>query len=97
MPPTWCFSARISTASQELALISYNPSLHQKHSGGLDGSDGPDRTSYQLMTNYMHPDSQAMGGIAYLPSLHCARNVVTYRHQQNDTCVELFAGATIML
>ena len=78
-------------------IITNNPSLHKKHPGVLDGSDGSDRTSYPLTENYMIRITQVMGRIANLPPFLCARKVVTYMHHQNDTCVTLFAGAVDIL
>jgi len=65
--------------------------------GVPDGSDGSDGTSYPLTENYMLPIALATGGVAYLPPLLCAGNVVTYTHHQNDTCGTLFAGAAVIL
>jgi len=77
--------------------ISNNPSFRQKHLGDLDGSDSADGTSYPLTEISTLSFAQAMGHVAYVPPLPCARNVVTYMHHQNDRCVTLFAGAAVML
>jgi hypothetical protein len=79
------------------ANISNNLGLGQKHPGVPDGSDGSDGTSHPLMENETLPIAQVMGCVAYLPPLHCARNVVMYVYTQNDKCVTLFAGAAVML
>jgi len=68
--------------------ISNDPSFHQKHPGVPDGSDGSDGTSYPLTENY---------------TLHVALHtyllyfLVMYTHDQNDTCVTLFAVAAVIL
>jgi len=78
-------------------IISNNPSVCHKHLGVPDASDGSDRTSYPLTENYMLPVAEVMGRIAYLPSLLCARNMVTYTHHQHHTWVRLFAVAAVIL
>jgi len=78
---------------QRHILISNNRSFCVKHLGVLDGSDGSDGTSYPLTENYMLPLAQATGRVAYSPLLVCR----WYTHHQNDSCVTLFAGATVML
>jgi hypothetical protein len=73
--------------------ISNNTSFHLNHPGVPEGSDGCDGTSYPLTENLTLPVAQATGRVAYLPLLLCAR----YTHNQNNTCVILFAGAAVML
>jgi len=77
--------------------ISNNPSFRQKHPGVPVGSDGSDGTSYPLTEKYTFPVTQVTSCVAYIPPLLCARNVVTYPHHQNDTCVTLFAGAAVII
>jgi hypothetical protein len=74
-------------------VISNNPCFHLKHPGVPDGSDRSYETSYPLTENYTLPVAQATGRVTYSPTLLCAR----YTHDQNDTCVTLFAGAAVML
>ena len=75
--------------------ISNNPSLCQKHPGVPDGSDGSDRTSYPLTEDYTLPVAHVRA--AYATPVLCVRNVVTYTHHQNNTCVTLFAGAAVVM
>jgi hypothetical protein len=81
----------ISTYAE--SFISKNAIFRLEHPGVLDGSDGLDGTLYLLRENYTLPIAQATGRIAYSPPLLC----VWYMHYQNDTCVTLFSGPTVML
>jgi len=74
-------------------IISNNSNLRQKHQGVPDGSDGSDRTSYPLTENYTLPVAQATGRVAHVLLYF----VVTFTHDQKDTCVALFAEAAVML
>jgi len=78
-------------------FIRNNASFCPKHPGVLVGSASSDGTSYPLTEKYTLPVAQAMGRVAYVPPLLCARKVVTCTHHQNDTCLTLFAGAVVML
>jgi len=80
-----------------VAHISNNPSFHQKHLGGLDNSDGSVGSLYPRRENFMLPIMQGMRFIAYLSPVLLARNVVTYAHHQNNTCVALFARTPVIL
>jgi hypothetical protein len=88
-------SVRVSEYSL-VRVIRKNPGFRLKHTGVADGSDESDGTSYPLMENYMLPVAQAMGHIAYLLPLLCARNAVTDMHHQNDTYGTLFAAVAVM-
>ena len=77
----------------QVTCISNNSNFSQKHPGVPDGSNGSDGTSYPLTENYTLPVAEATGRVAYvLPYF-----VVTFRHDQKDTCVTLFARAAVML
>jgi hypothetical protein len=77
--------------------ISTNFSFGYKDPGVPDDSEGFDGTSCTLTENYSLPVAPATGHIAYIPHVPCARNVVTFTHHQNDTCITLFTWAAVML
>ena len=77
---------------ESISITNYS-SFRQTHPGVPDSSDGVDGTSYPLMDNYMLPIAQATGCIT--PVLRYF--VVTFTHQQKNTCVTVFAGAAVML
>jgi hypothetical protein len=79
--------------SRTKGIINNNPSFRLKHPGVPDGFNGSDGTSNPLKVNYTLPVAQATGCVAYSLPLLCAR----YTHNQNDTCVTLFAAAAVML
>jgi hypothetical protein len=91
----YCLSQQPFLATPQ--YIRNKPSIHQKHIGVPDTSDGCEGTLYPRMEDVIVPVSQAMGRIAYLPPWLCTRNVVTFTHNQNDTYVTHFGGDTIML
>jgi len=73
------------------------PSFCWKHPGVLISSDGSSRTLNLLTENYTNTVTQVMGRIAYVTSLLCTRNVVTYAHHLNNMFVTLFRRAAVML
>jgi len=79
------------------SCISDNHDFHQKHPGVRVGSNCSEWPSYPRTEKYILPVVQSPGSVAYLPSVHCARDVVMYTQPQNDTSVTLFAGATVRL
>jgi hypothetical protein len=83
------------TKNRQVSVISTNLSLLQKHPGVCDMTGSFEGTLYPIMGTYTLHIVRATSCVAYLFPLLSVRNMMTFMHHQNDTCVTLSTGATI--
>jgi hypothetical protein len=90
LPSLYSQLGRSEAPCIDLAFISNNHSVGQKHPRGPVVFDGSDGTLHAQMERYMLT-------IPYVPPILCAQNMVTYKHHQNDTCVTLYPRVAVRL